>query len=263
MLEFKPKKSLGQSFLVSRHVAEIEAAHASGKNVLEIGPGLGILTKELCSVAKKVVAVEIDPLLYSNLRHSIRAENLKLLNKDFFKTEAEELELGSTDIMIANIPYKLSSKTIAFLHRHRLQAVLCLQKEFVEHMLAKPGTHKYSKLSVMSQLSFSMTKIADVPRGNFRPVPKVDSSVVYIKPKGEISADEEQMISRIMQHKKKTLRNAVIEALESAGMRRDDASKAAERIAGKTPEERVFKLEPTALLELAKEMRKALEAQKE
>ncbi|MGC8547719.1 MAG: 16S rRNA (adenine(1518)-N(6)/adenine(1519)-N(6))-dimethyltransferase RsmA [Candidatus Micrarchaeia archaeon] len=249
MLDFVPKKRLGQSFLINQHIAEIEAAHAVGKNVLELGPGLGILTKELCKVANKVVAVELDRLLFLRLSQDISASNLKLVNKDFFKASSKELELDKIDIMIANIPYNLSSKTIGFLENNQLQGVLCLQKEFVEHMLAKPNTRKYSKLSVMAQLTFSMTKIMDVSRGNFVPVPKVDSCIVYLKPKAQINNKEEEAISGIMQHKKKTLRNALIDALK-----RDLAIEEIEEIAKSTglENERVFALSPEKILEIAK-----------
>ncbi|MEM3781819.1 MAG: 16S rRNA (adenine(1518)-N(6)/adenine(1519)-N(6))-dimethyltransferase RsmA [Candidatus Micrarchaeaceae archaeon] len=252
------RKELGQNFLTNRQVAKIEAAHAAGKNVIELGPGLGILTEELCRLANRVVAVEIDPILCNDLRLRIEASNLKLINKDFFKATAEELELGSMDIMIANVPYKLSSKVVDFLSKNELQAVLCLQKEFVEHMLAKPGTRKYSRLSVTAQLSFSMTKIANVSKGSFKPVPKVDSSVVYMKPKARLGPDEAKLISMIMQHKKKTLKNAIQEAAESAGFAKDRAAAIAEDISGAMRDERAFKLSPEQLLEIARRISKAM-----
>ncbi|MEM4034492.1 MAG: 16S rRNA (adenine(1518)-N(6)/adenine(1519)-N(6))-dimethyltransferase RsmA [Candidatus Micrarchaeaceae archaeon] len=248
------KKALGQNFLINKHIAEIEAAHAMEKNVLELGPGIGVLTKELCKVANRVVAVEIDPLLYNNLKHSIDADNLKLINKDFFKATSDELELNSIDIMIANIPYKLSSKVVEFLSSNNLQAVLCLQKEFVEHMLAKPGTRKYSRLSVTSQLSFNMTKITGVPKGNFRPVPKVDSIIIYMKPKSKLSEKDARLITLIMQHKKKTLRNAIEEAAKNMGIGKEKAKEMAESIAGTMQNERAFKLNPEELLEIARQI---------
>ncbi|MGC8628925.1 MAG: 16S rRNA (adenine(1518)-N(6)/adenine(1519)-N(6))-dimethyltransferase RsmA [Candidatus Micrarchaeia archaeon] len=248
-LETRPKKSLGQNFLVNRHIAEIEAVHAVGKNVLELGAGTGVLTNELCKVANKVVAVEIDPLLFGALKRRMLYKNLKLVNKDFFKASPEELELGSTDLMISNIPYKLSSKVIEFLSINSMQAVLCLQKEFVEHMVAHPGSRKYSRLSVMAQLSFSMTKIADVSKGNFSPVPKVDSSIIYLKPKQRLSKDEATAINLLMQHKKKTLRNALRDALKGIFNEAE-----IEAIAKKTgvADARVFKLDPDTLLGIAK-----------
>ena len=132
----RPRKELGQSFLTNRSVAVMEAEHAHGKRVLELGPGYGILTRELCRYADRVVAVELDKDLFRMLKHEMAYENLKLISGDFFEVAEGELELKTTDIMISNVPYSLSSRIIEFLVEHRMQAVLCLQKEFVEHMLA-------------------------------------------------------------------------------------------------------------------------------
>src|SRR5690349_21760406 len=125
----RPIKSLGQNFLKNRDVAIAEAAHSYEKVVLEIGPGYGILTKELCKHAKRVIAVEKDANLYRFLTNEIKSKKLKLINKDFFKASDEELETEKIDIVIANIPYNLSSKVVEWLFTNSKQAVLCLQKE--------------------------------------------------------------------------------------------------------------------------------------
>ena len=243
----RPKKSLGQSFLTNLAVAQAEAEHADGKRVLELGPGYGILTKELCARAKSVVAVEIDRSLYSLLKSEIACENLRLINKDFFAATPAELGLDKTDIMISNVPYMLSSKVIEFLAKHRLQAVLCLQKEFVEHMLAESGTGKYSRLSVTSQLCFSMTALMDVPSGNFVPAPKVDSKIIYLKPREvKLSKKESEAINLLMQHKKKTVRNAILDTHVKG------ARELAEKLGNK--DERVFKLSPQQILDVARDL---------
>lgn len=247
---FRPKKKLGQSFLISRHVAVAEAAHADGKNVLELGPGYGILTRELCSRAGRVIAVELDKELFLLLKHEIKAENLVLINKDFFKATNDELELSDTDIMISNIPYSLSSSTIDFLARNRLQAVLCLQKEFVEHMLAAQDTEKYSRLSVMSQLTFRMNVIMKVSRKNFRPVPKVDSCVIYLKPlETNVSEKEAGIINALMQHKKKSVRNAIMDAGAYLKLGKDELKGIADSLGDS--KKKLFKLTPEEILDLA------------
>ncbi|MGA3021109.1 MAG: 16S rRNA (adenine(1518)-N(6)/adenine(1519)-N(6))-dimethyltransferase RsmA [Candidatus Micrarchaeales archaeon] len=253
----RPLKSLGQNFLVNRSVAEAEAEHAAGKNVLELGPGYGMLTEELCRKAKRVVAVEIDRNLFTMLKHDMHEKNLALINNDFFKAGKSELKLDDTDIMIANVPYKLSSKVIDFLLDHKLEAVLCLQKEFVEHMLAKPGTRNYSRLSVMFQLCFTYTKMMAVSKGSFRPVPKVDSVVVYIKPKSALLSFKEKMaINAIMQHKKKTVRNAILDSRSQLGMDMKQLVQLAESI--KEKKSRVFKLAPEEILGIARELINAM-----
>jgi 16S rRNA (adenine1518-N6/adenine1519-N6)-dimethyltransferase len=253
LIYLKPVKSLGQNFLVNRAVAEIEAEHAHGKNVLELGPGYGVLTRELCGRAKRVVAVEIDKNLFIMLRGELKDKNLRLINKDFFEASDAELGIADTDIMIANVPYSLSSKVIEFLFNHRLQAVLCLQKEFVQHMTAKPGTRHYSRLSVMFQLGFTHTKIADVSRGSFRPMPKVDSVVIYIKPRGSgIGEGEKRVISALMQHKKKTVRNALVDSREYMGIGTAEARSIAGGLAEKNS--RMFMLSPEEIAIVAKKI---------
>jgi 16S rRNA (adenine1518-N6/adenine1519-N6)-dimethyltransferase len=254
---YKRKKRLGQVFLVNGGIAIAEAVHGLGKNVLELGPGKGILTKELCNNAKKVVAVEKDSGLYTLLKHEIKSKNLILINKDFFKATEDEIGLKDTDIMISNIPYNLSSKTIEWLSRKRMQAVLCLQKEFVDHMLAKPDTRNYSKLSVMTSLMFRVVRIMDVKRGNFRPVPKVDSVIVYIKPKGaEIPESTLSIIGFLMQHKKKTLRNALLDSASSIKAERKRLLQIADSLEKKG--ERVFKLSPEEILKTAEKISESL-----
>ena len=249
----KPIKALGQNFLVNRAIAEIEAEHARGKRVLELGSGYGVLTKELCKKAKGVVSVELDKNLFTMLKHELAGKNLKLINKDFFEASNEELELDKTDIMISNVPYKLSSKVIDFLLKNRLQAVLCLQKEFVQHMLAKPGTRNYSRLSVMFQLGFSYTKLVEVSRGSFRPIPKVDSVVIYMKPKGTALSDaEKQVINAVMQHKKKTVKNAILDSETYLAKTRKELGSMVDNIGEK--ESRVFKLSPEEILTVSKKM---------
>ena len=247
----------GQVFLVNQHIVDIEAEHAIGKTVLEVGPGSGILTKALLKKAKKVIAVEKDKMLSNSLNARIRSKKLKLINKDFLDTTDEELEINSIDIMISNIPYSLSSKIIGWLAERQIQALLCLQKEFVEHMLAKEDTRNYSKLSVITALSFRVTKIIDVSRGNFRPVPLVDSSIIYMKPLG-ISIDEKtsSVINALMQHKKKTIRNAMMDSDYALGKSRAEISKLIGQFTFK--EKRPFKLSPEELLNVSREISSSL-----
>ena len=252
------KKSLGQVFLVNPSIAEAEAAHSYDKTVIEIGPGPGILTNALCKHAKRVIAVERDSMMCTILKHNVKSSRLKLINKDFFDTTDQELELHSVDILIANIPYNLSSAVIGWLAEKRMQAVLCLQKEFVEHMLASPDTRNYSKLSVTTSLMFKVTKIMNVPKGNFRPIPKVDSVVIYMKPK-DVKIDERTLflIGLIMQHKKKTVYNAILDSHSYLELEKKELGELCTGISGRN--DRVFKLHPERILEIARQLKDLLE----
>ncbi|MGC8662760.1 MAG: 16S rRNA (adenine(1518)-N(6)/adenine(1519)-N(6))-dimethyltransferase RsmA [Candidatus Micrarchaeia archaeon] len=255
-MTFFPKKKLGQNFLVNTRIAIVEAAHASGKNVLEIGPGHGILTNELCKKAKRVIAVEKDSRLYDELSSLPKKKNLELIRGDFFDVE-KGLDLSKIDIVISNIPYNLSSKIIEWLAYSKKEAILCMQREFVEHMLAHKGSKKYSRLSVYAQLSFSMTKIIDVKKGNFRPIPRVDSAIIYLKPKVDGPNYEElKIIGFLMQHKKKELKNAVIDSQKQLGISRGEAQKKGNEL--DKANERVFKLSPEEILEEARQIAKLI-----
>ncbi len=250
--KFKARK-LGQNFLVSKDIAAAEAEHAHGKVVLEIGPGRGMLTRELCSRAKKVIAVEKDELLCGEIKRGMNFDNLVLVNRDFLKLDGSEFDAGEVEIVIANIPYNISSEVVSWLSEKGKEAVLCLQKEFVASMVARPGTREYSKLSVFSSLSFSITEIMDVPRGNFSPAPSVDSEIIYMKPRqGRPGKGEWGVIGALMQHKKKTLRNALLDSRAYFGAGKDGMSALADKIGDQG--RRVFTLAPEELLRISEEI---------
>jgi 16S rRNA (adenine1518-N6/adenine1519-N6)-dimethyltransferase len=248
--QFGARKRLGQNFLLDGKVAETEAKFAKGRAVLEIGPGLGILTEALCSSASKVLAVEKDTRLFSELEGRLRCRNLRLINSDFFDLG---VETRGYDMLVSNIPYNLSSKTLFWIIRNRMEAVLCLQKEFVEHMVAKSGTRKYSRLSVTSSLTLNVEKVMEVDASSFYPKPKVDSEVVHITCRDLLLTDKESdMISLIMEHKKKKLRNAVIDSASKLGIGKMLARHAAERLS--STDARVFAMKPEEILASAREL---------
>ncbi len=256
----KPKKRLGQNFLINPHIAEFEAEFGTGKIVLEIGPGLGMLTRALLSHAVKVIAVEKDREMYTLLKHEFREneKNLLLINKDILDIKTDDIE--AVDIIIANVPYNISSKVLDLIANLKIDAVLCLQKEFVEHMLARHGTKKYSKLSVFSQLQFDVKMLKKINSNNFYPVPKVDSSIIYIKSKTEIEREILNIISFIMMHKKKTLRNSILDSSKKLGLSKESAESFA--VQNIYSGEKVFKLSPVQLLEIAKMIKKLQDSAK-
>ena len=242
------KKNEGQHFLIDKSIADIEAKYADGMVVLEMGAGMGILTEALCKTAKHVIAVEKDKGLFERLQYTLTAKNLTLLNKDFFDLDAKEI--GKAQIMVSNIPYKLSSKVIFWLGEKRMSAVLCIQKEFAEHMTASPGTKSYSRLSVESGLRFKVYRVREVPPTCFHPRPHVDSEIIYIVPNNiEIDKEVDRIITMLITHKKKTLRKALIDSSRTLGMEKQVLSGIASEL--KDSRIRPFHMEPTALLEVA------------
>jgi 16S rRNA (adenine1518-N6/adenine1519-N6)-dimethyltransferase len=256
----RASKRLGQSFLMDIGVAKAEAEYARGRTVIELGAGLGVLTNELCSVAKKVIAVEYDRRLFEMLSQRFSNGNLTLLNGDFFELDGKNFE--GADIMVSNIPYNLSSKVLMWLSEKSMPAVLCLQKEFVERMLSKSGTREYSRLSAVSELSFKMHRLMRVSPDKFYPQPRVTSEIIYLKPSGKkLSRNESEMINLLMMHKKKKLRNAIIDSAGALSMDKSEAAGIADGMKGS--DTRVFKMDPESILDAARRLDRLVNGQKE
>ncbi|XP_058778622.1 ribosomal RNA small subunit methyltransferase [Vicia villosa] len=152
--------------------------------VLEIGPGTGNLTKKLLDAGKKVIAVEIDSRMVLELHkrfQGVPSSRLTVIQGDVLKTE-----LPYFDICVANIPYQISSPLTFKLLKHRPAfrcAIIMYQREFAMRLVALPGDKLYCRLTVNTQLHARISHLLKVGRNNFRPPPKVDSSVVRIEPR--------------------------------------------------------------------------------
>jgi len=154
--------------------------------VLEVGPGTGNMTVKLLEAAKKVVAVEADSRMVVELQKRVQGNSglsskLDLVHADFLKTE-----LPYFDVCVANTPYQISSPLVFKLLSHRPMfrcAVLMFQREFALRLAARPGDELYCRLSVNTQLLARVDHLMKVGKNNFRPPPKVESSVVRIEPR--------------------------------------------------------------------------------
>lgn len=179
--------------------------------VLEIGPGTGNMTVKILDKAKKVIACEIDARLVAELQKRVQGtplqSKLQILVGDALKTE-----LPFFDICIANVPYQISSPLVFKLLLHRPSfrcAVLMFQREFAQRLVAKPGDKLYCRLSINTQLLARVDLLMKVGKNNFRPPPKVESSVVRIEPRNpppQINFTEWDGLTRIaFLRKNKTL----------------------------------------------------------
>ncbi|CAI5497972.1 unnamed protein product [Closterium sp. Naga37s-1] len=185
-IEFQ--KSKGQHILKNPMVVQSIVQKAGVKStdtVLEIGPGTGNLTVKLLEAGKRVVAVELDPRMVQEL--SRRVQGTPLENKlQIIQGDILKVDLPYFDICVANIPYQISSPIVFKLLSHRPHfraAIIMFQKEFALRLLARPGDNLYCRLSANSQLLARIHHLLKVGRNNFRPPPKVDSSVVRIEPR--------------------------------------------------------------------------------
>ncbi|VVC03846.1 putative ribosomal RNA small subunit methyltransferase A [Candidatus Bilamarchaeum dharawalense] len=205
-------KKLGQCFLEDQNILKLEAklAQVSGKTILEIGPGDGRLTScLLAEKPKKIIAVELDPKFAAILREKFSKENVEIVEADFL-----ELEFPGCDIVIGNIPYYISSDIVFKLAKQKIEkAILMVQKEFAEKMVAKSGDGNYGRLSVTSQLAFDIKLERTVLRHLFRPMPIVDSAIIVLRPTGmSLNQKQENVIRWLFQHKNKTVRNALMDS---------------------------------------------------
>jgi 16S rRNA (adenine1518-N6/adenine1519-N6)-dimethyltransferase len=220
----RPDKKLGQNFLIDPVALEkvVEAAgELAGEVVLEIGPGLGSLTRLLASRARRVVAVELDAGLILPLQRVVSEyENVTVVNGDILQLDPREL-VGQPDYyVVANIPYYITSALL----RHLLEAevhpdrmALTVQLEVARRICASPGEMSLLALSV--QVYGEPRIAARIPAGAFYPVPKVDSAVVrvdfFCEPR--IPATDLEVFFRLAKagfsQKRKTLRNALAAGL--------------------------------------------------
>lgn len=184
-LGFSPSKQMGQSFLIDKNVLDkiVEAAELKKDDtVLEVGPGLGVLTEELAAQAGKVIAVEADKKLAQHLRETIKQyNNITIIEGDFLKLDLSKLDLDRGYKVVANLPYSITSDAIRKIMEADPRpslAVLMVQKEVAERICAKPGNMSLLALSVQY---FGTPKLLfTVSKESFWPAPKVDSAVIKI-----------------------------------------------------------------------------------
>lgn len=224
----KPKKSLGQNFLIEPAGLNkvIEAADlTSTDEVLEIGAGLGSLTYLLAQSAKQVTAVEIDRAMLAPLREALAEfTNISIIEGDILELKPDELMQAQDYVVVANIPYYISSAIIRHLmeaqHRPK-RVVLTVQKEVAERVLAKDG--KMSLLSLSVQVFGQVSMAGVIPAGSFLPAPEVDSAVLKVElyPEPLIPFEQQQAFFRLAHagfgQKRKTLRNSLSAGLALSG----------------------------------------------
>jgi len=176
-----PKKSKGQNFLIDDRVADRQIGFAGiskEDRVLEVGPGLGILTSRLIECSDNVVCIELDPALADHIENTY-GERLRLIRGD-----AVKVPFPPFDVFVSNLPYSVSTPIIFKLLEHDFgKAVVMVQKEFADRMTADVGSPDYSRLTVNLFYKADCRLLENVPSSRFKPQPKVDSAIVEIVPR--------------------------------------------------------------------------------
>ena len=204
----KAKKSLGQNFLIDHNVLNqiVETVEITNKEVLEVGPGSGNLTKYILKKnPKKMYVIEKDNDLSLLLKEKFNNE-ITIINKDILSI-AENMISNQKLTVFGNLPYNISteilSKWIINLEKNVWfeNLILMFQKEVADRIIAKHNTSKYGRLSILSNWKLSIKKITDIKPQSFLPKPKVDSSLLLFTPKKKFftlqHANNLEMITRV------------------------------------------------------------------
>ena len=220
------QKKFGQNFLINEEIpikiAE-ECGAASTDCVLEIGPGIGTLTRELCEVAGKVVAVEIDSGLIPVLEETLADyDNVEVINSDIMKTDLKKLfeeKFDGKDVYVcANLPYYITTPILMLLLESRLpvkKMTFMVQKEVADRLSSNSKEGDYGAVTASVSYYGRVEKLFNVSAGNFMPAPKVDSAVnqitLYDEPPVKVS--DEALLFRVIraafEQRRKTLVNAL------------------------------------------------------
>ena len=227
--KYKPKKFLGQNFLVDENIAKkiVSSLEISEDDtVVEIGPGQGVLTKYICQLTSNATAVEIDSSIFNKLTETFK-DKIILIHGDFLKfdilKEVKAIKAGKKIKIIGNIPYNITSEILFKLFEIADKidlAVLMMQKEVAKRLNAKPDTKDYGILAIQSQIHARPKILFNVSAASFFPKPNVDSSVVRLvfnESKSDIKDKElfKKLVKESFGQRRKTLRNSLKKFFES------------------------------------------------
>ncbi len=219
----RPRKSRGQNFLVQARVAERIVAHAAlapGDVVIEIGPGLGILSDIAArSPLARLVLVELDARLATALRTRFAPDSrVTVINQDFLRVDLAELADGATVKVLGNLPFNVAAAILERLcgsSRRVERMVLMFQREVADRLRARPGDREHGALSVFTALYWEIIEHFRVPAGNFHPRPKVDAAVLVLVPRASPAfapAEEQAVLATVraaFAAPRKTIRNSL------------------------------------------------------
>ncbi|ABO65422.1 MULTISPECIES: 16S rRNA (adenine(1518)-N(6)/adenine(1519)-N(6))-dimethyltransferase RsmA [Geobacillus] len=245
---FSFKKSLGQNFLIDTNILRkiVDAAGISGDTgAIEIGPGIGALTEQLARRAKKVVAFEIDSRLLPILADTLSAyDNVRIIHQDVLKADlhaviAEEFAEVSDRMVVANLPYYVTTPIIMKLLTERLPIrgmVVMMQKEVADRLAAKPGTKDYGSLTIAVQYYTEAEVVMTVPRTVFMPQPNVDSAVIRLTKRSHppVAVEDEEVFFQVVRasfaQRRKTLLNNLLNNLPDGKEKKEQIERALDAV---------------------------------
>lgn len=267
--DFKHSKSLGQNFLSDKNIIDaiIEGSGIGGEDlVIEIGPGMGVLTAAAAECAAKVVAVEIDKHLIPILEETLRDfDNIEVINSDIMKTDltavVEQHRTPGKVRVIGNLPYYITTPIVMKLLEEDVPAdsiTIMMQKEVADRIKASPGSKAYGALSVAVGFYCTVEHVANAPKEVFVPRPKVDSTVIRldIRPERPVELIDEKIFFETVKggfgQRRKTLLNSLTGV---RGLPKESISAALET-AGIDPKRRAETLDLKEFADIANEIAK-------
>jgi 16S rRNA (adenine1518-N6/adenine1519-N6)-dimethyltransferase len=228
---FAPKRSYSQNFLVSERAvrAIVTACQLEPMSqVVELGAGCGTLTHALALACARVFAVERDPDMLEILEAECDPERVKVTPGDAKQVDLVQLSAAERVIVAGNLPYAITGSILRNLVEgsdHVERAVLMVQREVRDRLVAKPATKEYGALTVFTGQVFAIETVLHLPRSAFHPPPKVTSSVIRLTPLATPRAARSSAFDRVVrasfQARRKTLRNALV---QSVGVAAADAA---------------------------------------
>lgn len=235
----RANKRLGQNFLINQEIVDqiIEKSQITKEDtVLEIGPGLGTLTKALAKAAKNVIAVELDENMVNILNGRPIGENIEIVHGDILNVNLREIlkEYDSIKV-VANLPYYITTPIIMKLleERYDIKSItIMVQKEVGKRLCAKPGSKDYGAITISVDYYSKADIVIDVPKDNFLPAPEVDSCVVKLDIREEPPVDlvDEKVFFELIKNGFCQRRKTILNSLTSGNRTKEEMKKILDKL---------------------------------
>lgn len=216
----RPNKKLGQNFLINEDALDIISSNVKSDDVvLEIGPGIGSLTKKLLDRANKVISIELDPKMCEILKQRFFLyENFELINDDILNVDVNKLckEYGNKLKVVANLPYYITTSILTHLLESDIQDItILIQKEVADRITAIPGEKRAGAITYLVYYYANSSILENVSKESFIPNPEVESSIVHISklPTKRVQVKDETLFFRVIKEnftkRRKTIVNSI------------------------------------------------------
>lgn len=235
----RANKRLGQNFLINQDIVEqiIEKSQITKEDtVLEIGPGLGTLTKALAKASKQVIAIELDENMVNILTGRPIGDNIKVIHADILSTDLNEILKDCNSVkVVANLPYYITTPIIMKLleGRYDIKSItIMVQKEVGRRLCAKPGNKEYGAITISVNYYSDPSIVIDVPKDNFLPAPEVDSCVVKldIREKPPVDLMDEKLFFELIKNAFCQRRKTILNSLASGNRTKEELKSILEKL---------------------------------